>query len=114
MDKNLTKADIISIIAEGTGLTKVETAAVVDGFIASLSYALKKGETVELRGFGTFRVAEREARRGRNPKTGEEILIPRRKVPVFRCSKDFRKYINEPIEQNDEFDLNNLRYEGGE
>ena len=97
----MTKADIISIIAEGTGLTKVETSAVVDGFIASLSYSLKKGESVELRGFGTFRVATRKARRGRNPKTGEEIQIPRRKVPVFRCSKDFKNYINETTE-NDE------------
>ena len=110
----MTKADIISIIAEGTGLTKVETSAVVDGFIASLSYALKRGESVELRGFGTFRVVQREARRGRNPKTGEEIMIPRRKVPVFRCSKDFKTYINEPIEINDELESNNLEHEGGD
>ena len=107
----MNKTDIIRIIAEGTGLTKVETAAVVDGFVASVSYALKKGDHVELRGFGTFRVVTREARRGRNPKTGAEILIPRRKVPVFRCSKDFRNYINEPTE---EADLNFLLPEGGE
>ena len=90
----MTKADIISLIAEGTGLTKVETAAVVDGFIASLSYSLKNGETIELRGFGTFKVAERKERKGRNPKTGEEIIIPQHKMPVFKCSKDFKKYIN--------------------
>jgi DNA-binding protein HU-beta len=96
----LTKADIINIIAEGTGLTKVETSAVVDGFIATLSYTLKKGESVEFRGFGTFKVVERKARVGRNPKTGEEIHIPRRKSPVFRCSKDFRNYINESEEKN--------------
>lgn len=111
----MTKADIISIIAEGTGLTKVETAAVVDGFIASLSYGLKRGETVELRGFGTFKVVEREARRGRNPKTGEEIMIPRRKVPTFRCSKDFRNYINEPLEEDERFKLDYPEQaEGGE
>ena len=92
----MTKADIINIIAEGTGLTKVETSAVVDGFIASLSYALKNGESVEFRGFGTFKVVDRKARKGRNPRTGEEIQIPQRKVPVFRSSKDFRNYINEP------------------
>ncbi len=93
----MTKADIISIIAEGTGLTKVETAAVVDGFIASLSYALKTGDAVELRGFGTFKVVERKARKGRNPKTGEEIQIPKRNVPVFRCSKEFKKYVNDAV-----------------
>jgi DNA-binding protein HU-beta len=92
----VTKADIIAIIAEGTGLTKVETAAVVDGFIASLSYSLKQGETVELRGFGTFKVVDRKPRIGRNPKTGEEIEIPSRKVPVFKSSRDFRDYINAP------------------
>jgi len=106
----LTKADIISIIAEGTGLTKVETAAVVDGFIASLSYALKKGETVELRGFGTFKTVTRKARRGRNPQSGEEIFIPQRNVPVFRCSKDFRDYINKPVED----DLTDFHPEGGD
>ena len=95
----MTKADIIHIIAEGTGLTQVETAAVVDGFLASLSYALKNGESVEFRGFGTFKAVERKARRGRNPKTGKEILIPKRKVPVFKCSKDFKKYINEPTKE---------------
>ena len=107
--------DIISIIAEGTGLTKVETAAVVDGFIASISYALKKGETIELRGFGTFRLVERKAREGRNPKTGEKIFIPQRKVPVFRCSKDFRNYINQAIKEEDEPNINNSQQpEGGD
>jgi len=111
----LTKADIISIIAEGTGLTKVETAAVVDGFIAALSYSLKEGQPVELRGFGTFKVVERKARKGRNPKTGEPVFIPKRKVPVFRCSKDFRAYVNEPPEADLEFDMKDFDYlEGGE
>lgn len=91
----MSKSEIINIIAEGTGLTKIETTAVIDGFLASVSYALKKGDSVELRGFGTFRIADRKARQARNPKTREEIFIPRRKVPVFRCSKEFRNFINE-------------------
>ena len=111
----MTKADIVSIIAEGTGLTKVETAAVVDGFIASLSYGLKKGESVELRGFGSFRVVERKARVGRNPRTGKEIHIPHRKVPVFRCSRDFRDYINEPLEEDEVLKMiDSEQSEGGE
>jgi nucleoid DNA-binding protein len=97
----LTKTDLVNIIAEGTGLTKVETTAVIDGFLASLSYAIKKGDSVELRGFGSFKAVERKERPGRNPKTGEPILIPKRKLPVFKCSKDFRDYINEP--ESDEF-----------
>jgi len=105
-DIDVTKADIITIIAEGTGLTKVETSAVVDGFIASLSYALKNGESVELRGFGTFKIAVRKERKGRNPKTGEPLIIPQHKTPVFRCSKDFKKYINEPIESEKDSDEN--------
>lgn len=91
----MSKSEIINIIAEGTGLTKIETTAVIDGFLASVSYALKKGDSVELRGFGTFRVADRKARQARNPKTGEEIFIPRRKVPAFRYSKELRNFINE-------------------
>jgi len=115
----LTKADIITIISEGTGLTKVETAAVVDGFIAALSYSLKQGETVELRGFGTFKVVERKARKGRNPKTNEVVFIPKRKVPVFRYSKDFREYINKRTETeiNDDIELDLKDFdslEGGE
>ncbi len=98
----MTKGDLIDILAEGTGLTKVETAAVVDGMIATMSYALRKGDTIDIRGFGRFKLAVRKQRRGRNPKTGAEITIPARKVPVFHCSKDLRTYVNEPFEQEEE------------
>ena len=110
----MTKTEIINIIAEGTGLTKVETAAVVDGFIASISYALKKGESVELRGFGTFKTSLRKARKGRNPRTGEELQIPERTVPTFRCSKDFRNFINTPNTNDELNQLNSEQMEGGE
>ncbi len=99
----MTKGDIVNILAEGTGLTKVETAAVVDGMIATMSYALQKGETIEIRGFGRFKVVQRKQRKGRNPKTGEEVIIPARKMPVFRCSKDLRNQVNEPFENDDQF-----------
>ena len=101
----MTKGDLIDIIAEGTGLTKVETAAVVDGMIATLSYALKKGNSIDIRSFGRFKVVHRKQRKARNPKTGEEVIVPARKMPVFRCSKDLRDYINEPFEENDQFEL---------
>ena len=102
----MTKGDIIDILAEGTGLTKVETAAVVDGMIATMTYALKKGEAIDIRGFGRFKLVQRRERKGRNPKTGEAVFIPARKMPVFHCSKELRNYVNEPFEANDQFEVN--------
>lgn len=102
----MTKGDIINIVAEGTGLTKMETAAVVDGVIATISYALKKGDSIDIRGFGRFKLAQRKARKGRNPRTGEEVAIPARKMPVFRCSKDLVGQVNEPFKPDDQFERN--------
>jgi len=101
----VTKADIVDILAEGTGLTKIETAAVVDGMIATISYALKKGEPVDFRGFGRFHTVQRAQRKGRNPKTGVEVIIPARKMPVFRVSKHLRKFVNETFEMDQQFEM---------
>jgi len=101
----LTKGDLIDILAEGTGLTKVEIGAVVDGMIATMSYTLKKGDSIDIRGFGRFKVVPRKRRKARNPKTGEEVIVPARKMPVFRCSRDLRDYVNEPFEEDDQFEL---------
>ncbi len=98
----MTKADIVDILAEGTGLTKIETAAVVDGMIATISYALKKGEPVDLRGFGRFQTVDRAPRKGRNPKTGIEVPIPARRMPIFRVSKHFREFVNTPFEADEQ------------
>ncbi len=101
----MTKADIVDILAEGTGLTKLETAAVVDGMIATISYALKKGEPVDFRGFGRFHTVWRRQRKGRNPKTGVEVPIPARKMPTFRVSSQLRDFVNEPFEEDQQFEL---------
>ena len=98
----MTKVNIVDIIAEGTGLTKIETSAVVDGIIATISYALKKGEPVDFRGFGRFHTVLRAPRKGRNPKTGVEVAIPARKMPVFRVSKKLRDFVNESSELEDQ------------
>ena len=90
----MTKGDIINIVAEGTGLTKLETAAVVDGFLATVSYALQTGDTVTLRGFGSFRTVHRKERVSINPKTGKEMHIPDRLAPVFKASIDLKKLVN--------------------
>ncbi|MXW78989.1 MAG: HU family DNA-binding protein [Gemmatimonadetes bacterium] len=90
----MTKADIVRLIAEGTGLTKTDTAAVVDGFIESVVKALEREDHIEIRGFGTFKVVERAPRIGRNPRTGAEVKIAGRKVPTFKPSKELRARVN--------------------
>lgn len=90
----MTKSDIIDRIAAGTGLTKIETEAVVNGFITTVTDALKEGEGIELRGFGSFRVQHRKARKARNPHTNEEMRIGPRYVPVFRPSSELRKDVD--------------------
>lgn len=89
----MTKADIVEHISNGTGLTRVETEAVLDGFFYTIIKALSEGDSVELRGFGSFRTRERAARIARNPQTGEQIPIPARIVPVFKPAKGFRKKV---------------------
>lgn len=91
----MTKADIVDRIAAGTGLTKLETEAVVDGFVITVMEALETGDSVELRGFGSFRVRERAARMARNPQTDEPIEVPRQFVPAFKPSQEFRRVVNE-------------------
>jgi nucleoid DNA-binding protein len=90
----MTKSDIVDIIAEGTGLTKLETQAVIDGFLATASFGLKKNERIDLRGFGNFKVVKRNARTARNPKTNEPVHVPEHFTVVFRPSKDLKRYIN--------------------
>ena len=98
----MTKADIVRLIAEGTGLTKTDTAAVVDGFIGAVVEALEREDHIEIRGFGTFRVVERAPRTGRNPRTGAEVKIDGRKAPAFKPSKELRARVNgENVEDKD-------------
>ena len=91
----LTKADIVRMIAQSTGLTKTDTSAVVDGFIEAVIEALQAGEHIEIRGFGTFKSVSRAPRTGRNPRTGSEVKISRRRAPVFKPSKDLRARVED-------------------
>jgi len=93
----MTKSDIIDRVAEGTGLTKVETEAVVDGFLKTVIDALCRADHVELRGFGTFRVKERAPRIGRNPRTGEVVDLDGQFVPHFKVSREFRDLVNRSV-----------------
>lgn len=90
----MTKADIVDVIAEATGLTKVETEAVIEGFLSTIKNALQEGEKVEFRGFGSFSVKKRMPKKARNPGTGEVIYLPERYVPVFKASKLLKEQIS--------------------
>jgi DNA-binding protein HU-beta len=79
----VTKADFVDKLAAKSGLTKKDSAAVVDAFIGVVSEALKKGEEVQFTGFGKFYVQKRQARQGINPQTKQKITIPATKVPKF-------------------------------
>jgi DNA-binding protein HU-beta len=84
----MTKAELISKIAEDAGITKVAATAALDSFLESVAKTLKKGDKLTLVGFGTFSVSKRAARKGRNPFTGETIKIKAKKVAKFKASKE--------------------------
>ncbi len=83
----MTKADIVANISDETGLTKKEVASVVNRFFEEVREALYKQEHIEIRGFGTFKVVERNPRMARNPHTKEPVEVPKRSVPFFKFSK---------------------------
>jgi len=83
----MTKADIVEDISRKTGLTKKEVSETVDLFLDRVSGLLIDGKHLEIRGFGTFKVKERKERMARNPRTGEAVPVPARRVPVFKVSK---------------------------
>ena len=90
----MTKADIIDQVSQATGLTKVETEAVLDGILFSIADSLKRGERVDMRGFGSFLVKKREARNTRNPATNEILKLDARYIPSFKVSKLLKNYVN--------------------
>ncbi|MGO9614414.1 MAG: HU family DNA-binding protein [Dissulfurispiraceae bacterium] len=86
----MTKAELIDKIAAGASLTKADAAKALDATLDAVRMTLKKGQKVTLVGFGTFAVAKRKARKGRNPRTGQEIKIPATKVPKFTAGKTLK------------------------
>jgi nucleoid DNA-binding protein len=82
----MNKGDLVNVVAKST-CTKAEAAKVVDAVLGAIKKSLKKGESVTLVGFGTFKIAKRSARSGRNPQTGKPIKIAAKKVPKFTAGK---------------------------
>ena len=90
----MNKTELIEEIAKEAGISKAAAGKAVDAFTASVTTALKGGDTVTLIGFGTFGVSERAARTGRNPQTGNEIKIAARKAPSFKAGKALKDALN--------------------
>lgn len=89
----MTKADLVDQVANATGLTKRDTGVVVDGFLEAVRQALTNQQNIEIRGFGSFKVKRRKARKARNPRTGEPVEVPARWVPTFKPSKELKQKI---------------------
>src|SRR5213075_145904 len=94
----MTKADLVEEISAKTGVSKNHTALIVDDLLEAISKALAEGHHLEIRGFGTFKVRERRARRARNPRSGEEVLVPAKLVPVFKPSKELKAQVLDGVE----------------
>ena len=91
---SLTKAALVEEVTHIAGLTKKDAKTIVDTVFGSIAAALHKGEKVELRGFGSFRLRRREPRRGRNPRTGDTVDVPSKRVAYFKPSKELKALIN--------------------
>ena len=90
----MNKSELIDAVASAADLSKSESAKAVDGVIAAITQALKSGDQVTVVGFGTFLVRKREARSGRNPRTGETIQISASNVPAFKAGKALKDAVN--------------------
>ena len=90
----MNKSELIEAVAKSSDLSKAAAGRAVDAAVAAITGALKKGDSVTLIGFGTFKVTKRAARTGRNPQTGKEIQIAEATVPKFKAGKTLRDSVN--------------------
>lgn len=91
----MNKVELVTKMAEKTGLTKKDAEAALNAFVDVTGNALKNGDKIQLIGFGTFEVVEKSARTGRNPQTGAEITIAASKAPKFKAGKALKDSINQ-------------------
>ncbi len=94
----MTKADLVEEVAKATDMTKKDSEKLVEIVFDSIIESLKKGDKIELRGFGSFRVRQRGSRRGRNPKTGAPVSVPAKRVAYFKPGKELKDLINKEEE----------------
>jgi len=92
---NITKKDLVDEISSRTGLPQLEIKKVVECFLDSVARSLIEGNNIEIRGFGRFKIRNRNGYKARNPRTGEQIDVEAGKKPVFEPSKELKKVLNE-------------------
>ncbi|HET7746715.1 MAG TPA: HU family DNA-binding protein [Vicinamibacteria bacterium] len=90
----MTKADLINIVARKLDITQVQSGIIVEAALRSIVNALRTGQEVEIRGFGSFRFRNRAPRKGRNPKTGEKVDVPPKRIPYFKMGKELKALLN--------------------
>ncbi len=96
----MTKNELIQRFAEKAAIPKVQSEIIINQFFGSIFDALVKGESVEIRGLGTFHIKGYRARKGRNPKTGKEVAVPSKKLPCFRVGKELKKMLNDGMKED--------------
>ncbi len=94
----MTKADLINVVAKRLDITQVQSGIIVEAALRSIVQALQRGDEVEIRGFGSFRFRNRAPRKGRNPKTGEKVNVPPKRIPYFKMGKELKALLNEAPE----------------
>jgi integration host factor subunit beta len=92
----VTKADLVEEVIRVTELPRKESETIVETVFESIIQALKKDEKIEIRGFGSFRTRQRRGRTGRNPKTGDKVEVPAKRIPFFKPSKELKEFVNNP------------------
>jgi integration host factor subunit beta len=90
----MTKADLIEEVSRVVELTRKESEVIVEAIFDSVVRSLRAGDKIEIRGFGSFRTRERQARIGRNPKTGDRVEVPAKRIPYFKPSKELKDLVN--------------------
>ncbi|RMG63851.1 MAG: integration host factor subunit beta [Calditrichaeota bacterium] len=102
----VTKAELVTLLADATGMSKTDVEVIVNGLFSYIVEALQSGDRVEIRGFGSFYAKERDARLVKNPRTGQLHSVGHRFVPVFRPAKFFKETVNQRLlEQNESKNL---------
>jgi integration host factor subunit beta len=90
----MTKADLIEEVSRVVEMTRKESEVIVESIFDSIVKALRGGDKIEIRGFGSFRTRQRQPRIGRNPKTGTRVEVPAKKIPYFKPSKELKDVVN--------------------
>jgi integration host factor subunit beta len=95
----MTKADLIDEVSRVVELTRKDSEVIVESIFGSIVRSLHTGDKIEIRGFGSFRTRQRKPRIGRNPKTGDKVEVPAKKIPFFKPSKELKDLVNTAQEQ---------------